>query len=367
MNFRYFEIKFQKRTNTIIGIEAIIFRIFFLFLGLVAVGLIFIINGVDPIALYYKMIQLNLLLLPNTFTRFIPLLCIAVGLAIPFRARVDNIGAEGQLVMGMIAATGTAYAFPDLNPLILIPLMFINGFIVGAIWALPVVFFRARGGFQGADVVVSFLMVFPAIAIMKYLVSGPWRDPETGFTYSSLISENARIPKIGNTPIYYSIFLVLFITIVLWYYLFRTVDGIPKSKLGYEISVMGKNPIAGKLAGMSFFKVILISMIISGGLAGIAGVGELAGNQLRLSANSPGTGFTAIVVAYLGGLNPIGIIFSALFFAALQVGGNAIRLSGLPSTALDMFSGIVLFFVLIAEFFFRYSIRFNLITRRSRY
>ena len=119
----------------------------------------------------------------------------------------------------------------------------------------------------------------------------------------------------------------------------------------------GKNPLAGRIAGMSFFKVILFSMVLSGGLAGLAGVGEIAGNQLRLTPSTPGYGFTAIAVAYLGGLNPIGILISALFFAALIVGGNAIKLTkGLPGTALDMFSGMILFFVLVAEFFFRYTI-----------
>lgn len=365
-----FEILFQRRTQTLTGLKAFSVRLISIISGLVVLAIIFLLMGVNPIELYVDIILVNIRLLPNTIGIFITLMCIALGLAIPFKARIDNIGAEGQYVMGTLAAIGTAFIFPDLPFFILIPFMFINGFILGAIWALPVVFFRAKGGFQGADVVVSFLMVFPAIYILEYLVSGPWRDPETGFTYSSQIPENGKIPildfdftvpfldiKWNFSPVHITLFLVLIITGLVYYFLFRSVNGVPKTKFGYELSVTGKNPLAGRTAGMSFFKVILISMVLSGGLAGIAGVGEIAGNQLRLTPSTPGYGFTAIAVAYLGGLNPIGIVVSALFFAALIVGGNAIKLTkGLPGTALDMFSGILLFFVLLAEFFFRYTV-----------
>ncbi|PWI49390.1 hypothetical protein CEE45_02320 [Candidatus Heimdallarchaeota archaeon B3_Heim] len=376
MKIANYELIFQKRTFSITGFRAIAYRILFVIFGLMTVGFIFLLNGINPLDLFFlsnrSMLRIILILLPHTFVSFIPLLCIAIGLAIPFKARIDNIGAEGQFIMGMLAATWTAMEFPDLPSIVLIPLMFLNGFILGAIWALPVVFFRAKGGFQGADVVVSFLMVFPALYLMQYLVSGPWRDPATGFAFSKILPESAQIPGIpieiyvpfldatwNFDPVHISIFLVLIIALVTYYYLFRTEEGIPKTKIGYEINVTGKNPLAGRMAGISFFKVILISMIISGGLAGIAGVAEIAGNKLRLTVNSAGYGFTAIVVAYLGGLNPIGIIFSALFFAALISGGTAINLTGLPVSALDMFSGIILFYVLLSEFFFRYTIKWR--------
>ncbi|MHA2157242.1 MAG: ABC transporter permease subunit [Candidatus Hodarchaeales archaeon] len=162
------------------------------------------------------------------------------------------------------------------------------------------------------------------------------------------------------SPVHITIFLAIFLTLIAYYFIFRYVNGIPKTKIGYEINVIGKNPLAGRTAGMSFFKVILFCMIISGGLAGLAGVGEIAGNQFRLGTTSPGYGFTAIAVTYLGGLNPIGILISALFFSVLSVGGNAIKLTkGLPGTALDVFSGVILFFVLLAEFFFRYTIKWR--------
>jgi simple sugar transport system permease protein len=369
------------------GYSSAAIRILFLFGGFIFLGLFFILMGVDAINLYIRLIEINIRLFPNTLGIFITLLIISVGLAIPFKARIDNIGAEGQYIMGTLAATGTALAFPNLSIFILIPFMFINGFIAGALWALPVVFFRTKGGFQGLDVVVSFLLVFPALFIMEFLVSGPWRDPETGFTYSSIIPENGQIPSfqdlfkgffgqdfVVNLPfelngvpirwdfssVHLTIILAIVIAVLSYYYLFRKKKGVPTTKVGYEINVMGKNQSAGKTAGMSFFKVALITMILSGGFAGVAGVGQLAGSQLRLTPVSPGYGFTAIAIAYLGGLNPLGIIISSLFFAALIIGGNAIKLEQtIPGTAIDLFSGTILIFVLVAEFFLRYTIVFK--------
>ena len=178
------EILIQKRVSTITGFQAIKLRILALFAGLAAIGIFFGLIGINPISLYVDIIWVNILLFPSTLGRFITLLLISIGLAIPFKARIDNIGAEGQYVVGTLAALGTSLYFSFLDPVLLIPLMFVNGFILGALWALPVVFFRAKGGFQGADVVVSFLMVFPAVFLMEYLVSVPWRDRETGFAYS---------------------------------------------------------------------------------------------------------------------------------------------------------------------------------------
>ncbi|MHA1990588.1 MAG: ABC transporter permease [Candidatus Hodarchaeales archaeon] len=380
LSLPYEKLTFQRRTTPITGTKSFGVRILSLVSGLILLAVFFYLIGVDALNLYMDLIIVNIRLFPSTLGIFIPLCCIAVGLAIPFKARIDNIGAEGQYIMGTLGAVGTAFAFPYLPFFLLIPLMFIVGFILGAIWAIPVVIFRTKGGFQGSDVVVSFLLVFPALYIMEFLVSGPWRDPETGFTYSSRVPEAGQIPKLDFTlnlpfeidgipvnwdfsPIHITIFLVLLIAILAYYFLFKQVKGVSKTKIGYEINVSGKNRLAGKTAGISFFKVALITMVLSGGLAGIAGVGEIAGNQLRLTPISPGYGFTAIAVAYLGGLNPIGIIISAFFFAALFIGGNAIKLTqGLPGTSLQLFSGTILIFVLVAEFFLRYK----LILRSSR-
>jgi simple sugar transport system permease protein len=373
-------IRIQKRTNPLTKSSALYVRLGFFFLGLIILGVILEIVGIDSISLYLTIIQTNVNLFPSTIARFITLLCIAVGLAIPFKARIDNIGAEGQYIIGTLAGFGTAIYFSYLPPIILIPLMFINGFILGALWSIPVVIFRAKGGFQGADVVVSFLLVFPAFYLMNFLITaGPaiWRDPG-GFSYSRIIPDAAKIPTFDfkvplpnitipilniSLPEYWNfsvvhltLFLALCITLIVYFLLFRTVNGIPKTKFGYEITVMGKNKLAGQISGISFFKVILLTMILSGGLAGIAGVGEIAGSQHRLTPRSSGYGFTAIVIAYLGGLNPIGIIFSSLFFAALIVGGTAIKIGNLPSSSVDLFSGTILIFVLISEFFLRYTI-----------
>jgi simple sugar transport system permease protein len=238
--------------------------------------------------------------------------------------------------------------------------MFLAGFAAGALWALPIALFRVKSQFKGSDVVISFLLVFPALYLVEYLVTGPWQDPEGwGFPQSPLLPESARIPLIpGTTRIHLTIIVAIVLTLLVYHYLVRTKEGITETKLGYEINVMGENPEAGESMGMSFLKVAIITVLLSGGLAGLAGVSEVAGNpnlyRLRMEI-STGLGFTGIAVAWLGGLNPLGVIVSSLFFAALLAGGIEIQSAGLPFGVVNLFNGAILFFVLVTEFFLRYT------------
>jgi simple sugar transport system permease protein len=363
-----FEINFRKRQSKLTFEESVRIRIFALILGLLAVAIIFLAYGINPLVLYINIFGVAFFTrygIISTFSRFIPLLLIAIGLAIPFRAKIDNIGAEGQLIAGSIAATGVAFAFGDLPSPVLLPLMFIAGFAAGALWALPIAIFRVKSQFKGSDVVISFLLVFPALYFVEYLVTGPWQDPEGwGFPQTPLLPDAARIPLIPTTTrIHVTIIVAIVLTLLIHEYLVRTKDGITKSKLGYEINVMGENPEAGEAMGMSFLKVAIITILLSGGLAGLAGVSEVAGNpnlyRLRMEI-STGLGFTGIAVAWLGGLNPLGVIVSSLFFAALLAGGIEIQSAGLPFGVVDLFNGAILFFVLVAEFFLRYKAEWRL-------
>ncbi|MHA1959332.1 MAG: ABC transporter permease [Candidatus Thorarchaeota archaeon] len=332
-----------------------------------AVALIFLAYGQNPLLLYFSIFQYSFFTgfgLLATLSRFIPLLCIAIGLAVPFKARIDNIGAEGQFLIGAIAASGIALSYGEGgNPWVVIPLMFLVGFVAGAIWALPIAIFRVKSQFKGSDVVISFLLFFPAKFLIDYLITVPWRDPEGwGFPQSPLFPEAAQIFSFPGTRIHLTIFLGLAATFLIYYYLFRTKGGIPETKLGYEINVLGENPEAGEAAGMSFLRVALITVLISGGLAGIAGVGEVAGNPnfYRLRPElSRFLGFTGIAVSWLGGLNPLGVLVSSIFFAGLLAGGVRIQGAGLPVSVVDLFNGAILFFVLIAEFFLRYTIEWR--------
>jgi ABC-type uncharacterized transport system permease subunit len=357
-----FEISFRKRPSKLAFEESVRIRIISLLLGLAAVAAIFLAYGQNPLALYMKIFGVAFFTrygIMGTLSRFIPLLLIALGLAIPFRAKIDNIGAEGQLIVGSIAATGVAFSLQHLPPLVLIPLMFLAGFIAGALWALPIAIFRVKSKFKGSDVVISFLLVFPALYLVEYLVTGPWQDPEGwGFPQSPLLPEAARIPLFPTTRIHLTIILAVALALLVYHYLVKTKDGITETKLGYEINVMGENPEAGESMGMSFLKVAIITILLSGGLAGLAGVSEVAGNpnlyRLRMEI-STGLGFTGIAVAWLGGLNPLGVIISSLFFAALLAGGIEIQSAGLPFGVVNLFNGAILFFVLVAEFFLRYT------------
>ena len=366
MKLRFIEIKMKKRGEKPTFMLSVIIRLLSLAMGLGVVAVLFLLQGVNPLLLYFNIFRVAFFTqygLAETLSRMIPLLCIGIGLSVPFRAKIDNIGAEGQFLVGAIAAAGVAFSFPDLSAVLLIPLMFAAGFALGALWAIPVAIFRVLGKFKGADVVLSFLMVFPAYLLIVYLVNGPWKDPEGwGFTQSPLFPVNSQIWQLPGTRIHLTILLVLALTFLIHYYLVRTKEGIPETKLGYEINVVGENPKAGAAAGINFLKIALITMIISGGMAGLAGVGEVAGNLLRLRPEiSTGLGFTGIVVAWLGGLNPLGIILSSLFFAGLLAGGVEIQMAGLPVTVIDLFNGSILFFVLLAEFFMRFKIEWRIL------
>jgi len=365
-----YEVVFRKRSKKLTFQESLRIRIISLLMGLGVVALIFLAYGQNPFLLYYNIFQYAFFTgygLLSTVSRFIPLLLIAIGLAVPFRAKIDNIGAEGQFLIGAIAASGVALFYGEgANPWIIIPTMFLAGFIAGAIWALPIAIFRVKSQFKGSDVVISFLLFFPAKFLIDYLITGPWRDPEGwGFPQSPLFPEPAQIFSIPGTRIHMTIFLGLAATFLIYYYLTRTRKGVPETKLGYEINVLGENPEAGEAAGMSFLKIAIITVLISGGLAGIAGVGEVAGNPnfFRLRPElSRFLGFTGIAVAWLGGLSPLGIIISALFFAGLLAGGVRIQGAGLPVSVVDLFNGAILFFVLLTEFFLRNTIEWRVVS-----
>jgi simple sugar transport system permease protein len=370
MKLGKYEMEIKKRSKELTFQETIQIRILSVLMGLAAVALIFLAYGHNPLVLYFDVFFyafFTVFGLLSTLSRFIPLVLIAIGLSVPFRAKIDNIGAEGQFLIGTVAASGVALFYGEgANPFVVIPVMFLAGFLAGALWALPIAIFRVKSQFKGSDVVISFLLFFPAKFLIDYLITGPWRDPEGwGFPQSPLFPESTQIFAFPGTRVHLTIFLGLAAAFLIYYFLTREKKGIPETKLGYEINVLGENPEAGEAAGMSFLKIAIITVLISGGLAGLAGVGEVAGNPnfYRLRPElSRFLGFTGIAVAWLGGLNPIGIIISSLFLAGLLAGGIRIQVSGLPVSVVDLFNGSLLFFVLVAEFFIRNKIEWRTVS-----
>lgn len=322
-------------------------------LALVAAALIFLSFNVDPLEAYRRIFIGSFgswYGFSETIVKAIPLMLCSVGLSVAFKTRLWNIGADGQLLMGAIGASWVALAFPDLPAYVVLPSMFGLGFVFGAVWGLIPGALAARFGTQVA--IVSLMMNYIAGRILEYLVYGPWKGPgEWGFPYTTKFSASAQLPRLIGTRIHYpTLFLGLFLAVVFFFIISR-------SKFGFEVRVTGENPDAAKYAGISFFKIAVMTMLISGGLAGLAGVGEVAGIQLRLRTGiSPGYGYTAIIVAWLSRLNPLLVIPVSILFGGLLVGGDAIQMIGLPFAAVHMFNGLILLFTIGGEILTRYKI-----------
>ena len=328
-----------------------------LLLALLAIGIIFLALGVNPLFAYGQIFQGafgSAYGLSETVVKSIPLMLSGVGLALAFRARFWNIGAEGQLLIGATCATALALAYPEWPKLVLLPGMFLAGFVGGALWGLIPAVLKAR--WRVDEVITSLMMVYIASNLVNHLVYGPWKGPEErGFPYTSKFSTAAQLPRLAWTRIHYPTLVLALVLAVMIYVLIR------QTKWGYQIRVTGENPVAARYAGMSYLKTVFLVMVLSGGLAGLAGVGEVAGIHHRLrypEGISPGYGFTAIIVAWLARLNPLGAVLTSFLLGGLLVGGDAIQVSlRLPAATIFVFNGTILLFVLGGDLIARYRIR----------
>ncbi|PWH15963.1 MAG: ABC transporter permease [Anaerolineae bacterium] len=328
-----------------------------LLLALLTVAVIFAALGVNPLVAFQRIFRGgfgSLYGLQETVTKSIPLMLIGVGLTLAFRGRMYNIGAEGQFMMGAIFATGIVRLFPQWPFFLLLTTMFLAGFVGGALWAGIPALLKTR--FRVDETLTSLMMVYVAYEAVKFLVYGPWRGSDTrGFPITDEFPLAAQIPILTGTRIHYPTLLIALLAAVVVYVL------LTRTKLGYEIRVSGENPEAARYAGMDFRKVALVVMLISGGLAGLAGMGEVAGIHFRLrppEAISPGYGFTAIIVAWLARLNPLAAILTAFLLGGLLVGGDAIQIAlNLPAATVQIFNGVILLFVIASELFNQYRFR----------
>jgi nucleoside ABC transporter membrane protein len=269
----------------------------------------------------------------ETLTKAIPLMLCGLGLAVAFRSSFWNIGAEGQLLLGATAATGVALFVPVAGSLVL-PLMILAGFLAGAAWGLLPAIFKGKLGAN--EVITTLMMNYIAIELVKYLVTGPWKGAKQfGFPYTDRFPSAAQLPILEGTRVHYSTLIIGIALAILLYVILR------RTKLGYKIRVIGDNPHAAQYAGISYTRTILAVMIISGGLAGIAGVGEVAGVRHLLTTPeqiSQGYGFTAIIVAWIAMRKPLAVIASSIFMGGLLVGGDVFQTSlGLPFQTINIF------------------------------
>jgi general nucleoside transport system permease protein len=281
-----------------------------------------------------------------------PLILIACGLAVGFRANVWNIGAEGQLIMGAIAATGVGLFYPDPESVLLLPLMLLAGMAAGIAWAAIPAFLRSR--MNTSEILVTLMLTYVASLFLSWLVHGPWRDP-AGFNYP----QTAMLPAAALFEpfdyayrVNHSIFITAIVVIAMWVFSDR-------SFLGYKMAVGGAAPLAARYAGFRESAAVWIGLLAGGAAAGVAGMAEAAGPLGQLSPNiSPGYGFAAIIVAFVGRLNAFGMVLAGLLMSLLFLGGETVQVTlGLPSALTRVFQGILLFFLLAADFFIFYRVR----------
>jgi simple sugar transport system permease protein len=281
-----------------------------------------------------------------------PLVLCAIGLSIGFRANVWNIGAEGQLTLGALAGGGVALAFYGEGGPWLLPLMVLAGIAGGMAWAAIPAFLRTR--FNASEILTSLMLTYVALLLLNYMVHGPYRDPDGyAFPESRLFEEYALFPiLIEGTRVHLGALFALLAVAGGWVLMAR-------SFIGFQIKVIGLTPLAAGYAGFSQKRVIWMCLLLSGGLAGLAGLGEVAGPIGQITSSiSPGYGFTAIIVAFLGRLHPVGILLAALLMALSFIGGEAAQIElSLPKAITGVFQGMLLFFLLATDVLIRYRLR----------
>ena len=281
-----------------------------------------------------------------------PLILIAIGLSIGFRANVWNIGAEGQYIAGGLATTGIAIMTWHMEGVWILPLMCLGGILGGALYASIPALLKTRYGVN--EILSSLMLTYVAIQLLYYLMRGPWKDPE-GFNFpqSRLFNESQIIPEIGDTIVHLGVPVAFLIAIIAWYFLSKTV-------FGFEIRVVGASPNAARYGGFNQNRTIWLTLLMGGGLAGLAGMLEVSGPFGQMVPQFPtGYGFTAIIVAFLGRLHPIGIVFAGIIMAISYVGGEIGQtLIGLPHAATGVMQAMMLFFLLATDILINYHLRF---------
>ncbi|KAA0582919.1 ABC transporter permease [Azospirillum sp. Sh1] len=319
--------------------------------------ILFMAMGFDPLKALYSFFVAPLTSvrgLGELVVKATPLVLCAVGLAIGFRANVWNIGAEGQLTLGAITGGGLALAFYGEGGWWLLPMMVIGGAIGGAVWAAVPAYLRLR--FNASEILTSLMLNYVALLLLNYLVHGPFRDPD-GFAFpeSRLFEADATLPILwAGTRVHLGALFALAAVAGGWLLIARTF-------IGFQIKVIGLTPAAAGYAGFDQKRIVWLTLLLSGALAGIAGMGEIAGPIGQITASiSPGYGYTAIIVAFLGRLHPVGILLAALLMALSFIGGEAAQIAmGLPKAITGVFQGMLLFFLLASDVLIRYRVRFG--------
>jgi simple sugar transport system permease protein len=324
----------------------------------VVIGVVlFILLGKDPVkglqVFFWEPIK-SPYALGELMVKATPLLIIALGLAVCFRSNVWNIGAEGQFIIGAVVAGGVALlADKDSSRWIVVAIV-LAGTLGGMAWASLTALLRDK--FNANEILVSLMLVYVADMVLSFLVYGPWKDPGGyNFPQTKTFEAVTQIPRLmQGSRVSVGLLIALVGVAGLWVFLFRT-------RAGFAQQVGGLAPAAARYAGFSSRKGLWVALMVSGGAAGLAGALEVAGPIGQLTPYVPaGYGFAAIIVAFVGRLHPVGMVFSAILMSRFYIGGELAQSRlGLPSAITGVFQGMLLFFLLGADVLIGYRVRWS--------
>lgn len=337
------------------GLFTILSPILALVLTLIAGAIMFWMLGKDPVhALYSFFIEplLEVWSLHELAIKAAPLILIAVGLSVCYRSNNWNIGAEGQFTVGAICGSMLPILVPQWQSPLVLPLMLVMGAVGGALFAGIPALLKTR--FNTNEILVSLMLVYIAQLFLDWLVRGPWRNPQ-GFNFPQSVSfsPDAVLPELlASGRAHWAIVFAFVAAVAVWFMMRYMLKG-------FEVNVLGRSERAGRFAGFSSRRMVWFSLMLSGACAGLAGISEVSGSIGHLQPSiSPGYGFTAIIVAFLGRLNPLGIIASGFVLALTYLGGEAAQLSiGVSDKVTRVFQGLLLFFVLSCDTLILYRVR----------
>lgn len=294
--------------------------------------------------------------LSDTLVKATPLIFTGLACAVAFRMRLWNIGAEGQLFLGAWGASAVVLVPllpPGVSPFVVIPVMLAAGLLAGAAWGGIAGWLKARFGVN--EIITTLMLNYIAIQWVRFWVFGPWS--EGGFQLSRQFPREAWLPRLtdfakvvpefAGLTVHLGLVIAVVCAFLVWFWLART-------RTGYEIRLIGDNPRAAHYAGIDIGRMVIVVMLVSGGLAGLAGMSEVSGSVHRLQDGfSPGYGFTGVIIAYLARFNPFGVVVAAIAFGGLILAGREVQPAGIPA----MVQGIVLFCVISSDVLLRYRVR----------
>lgn len=342
------------KRDTISGQKAWGIRAAAFFLSLVTGALLIMALGHNPIAVYKSMVigsWGSRTVIRETIKIAVPLLITAIGISFAFKMKFWNIGAEGQILAGAVAAGAlglfTAHILPKL-PLVI--LMMLAGIAAGGLYGLLPAVCKAKWGTN--ETLFTLMLNYIALAFIKYLMNGPWKAEGSSFPKIGMLVPGARLTKVMG--VHWGWILAIIIVVLSYIYFNKT-------KQGYEIAVVGESNNTARYAGINVSKVFIRTMFLSGALSGLVGMLQFAGADYTITEGTAGgVGFTAITVAWLAKMNPYGMLVVSVFIAMLERGSNTIQTHyKIPASASDLLIGIILFFMLGCEFFISYRLIFR--------